>query len=97
MKYLASPEAGLVMALEGQQTSALKAIWDDPKVKADPMLPIFRQQLDAAEPMPTGPEMLAVWTPATTAMGEVMIGTIKPQAALDKAQAAVVTALGGSK
>jgi arabinogalactan oligomer/maltooligosaccharide transport system substrate-binding protein len=93
MKYLASPEVGLVMALEGQQTSALLDVWKDPKVKADPLLPVFRQQLDAAEPMPNGPEMLAVWTPATTAMGEVIIGTTAPKAALDKAQASVEQAL----
>jgi arabinogalactan oligomer / maltooligosaccharide transport system substrate-binding protein len=97
MKYMASPEAGVVMALEGQQTSALKVVWDDPKVKADPLLPVFRAQIDAAVPMPNGPEMLSVWTPATTAMGEVILGTTSPKAALDKAQAAVEEALAMTK
>jgi arabinogalactan oligomer/maltooligosaccharide transport system substrate-binding protein len=94
MKYLASPEVGVVLALEGQQTSALKVVWDDPTVKADPMLPVFRQQLDSAEPMPNGPEMLAVWTPATTAMSKVILGSTAPKKALDDAQAQISQSLG---
>jgi arabinogalactan oligomer / maltooligosaccharide transport system substrate-binding protein len=93
MRHVASHEAALVLALEGQQTSALKSVWDDPRVQADPMLPVFRQQLESAEPMPNGPEMLAVWTPATTAMSKVILGSTAPKAALDQAQAEILQAL----
>jgi len=88
-KYLTDVEAGKVLALEGRQSPANKAVYQDAKVAADPVLKAFRQQVEVAVPMPNVPEMTMVWTPATTAMNSIMKKTATPKAALDEAQKAV--------
>ncbi|HEX6201463.1 MAG TPA: extracellular solute-binding protein [Thermoanaerobaculia bacterium] len=82
--------AARVMALEGRQTPANAAVYADPKVKADPVLAVFRQQVETAVPMPNRPEMTMVWSPATTAMNVVVQGRAKPRAALVDAQKEVL-------
>jgi arabinogalactan oligomer / maltooligosaccharide transport system substrate-binding protein len=89
-KYLTDVPAGRVMALEGRQTPANKAVYADPQVAADPILKAFRQQVDVAVPMPNLPEMSMVWSPATTAMGTVVKKTAAPKGAMDQAQKEVV-------
>ena len=84
-KYLTDVGAGKVMALEGRQTPANKAIFSDPKVAADPVLAAFRKQVEVAVPMPNVPEMTMVWSPATTAMNVITKGAA-PKAAMDIAQ-----------
>jgi arabinogalactan oligomer/maltooligosaccharide transport system substrate-binding protein len=85
-KYLTDVAAGKVMALEGRQTPANKAVYSDPKVAADTVLAAFRKQVEVAIPMPNVPEMTMVWSPATTAMNTITKGTATPKAAMDAAQ-----------
>jgi arabinogalactan oligomer/maltooligosaccharide transport system substrate-binding protein len=87
-RYLTSVEAGRVMALEGGQTPANKAVYDIPEVADDPRLSAFRTQLQAAVPMPNLPEMSLAWSPLTTAMNGILKGNA-PAAALADAQAQV--------
>jgi arabinogalactan oligomer/maltooligosaccharide transport system substrate-binding protein len=85
-KYLSDVPAGKVLALEGRQTPANKAVYSDPKVASDPVLAAFRKQVEVAIPMPNVPEMTMVWSPATTAMNTITKGTATPKAAMDAAQ-----------
>lgn len=86
-KYLTGKDAGRTMALYGRQSPAAKAVYDDPKVAADPVLKVFRQQVEVAVPMPNLPEMTMAWSPATTALASITKGSVTPKAGLDKAQA----------
>ena len=90
IQYLTDVPAGKVLALEGRQTPANKAVYSDPKVAADPILKAFRQQVDTAVPMPNLPEMTMVWSPATTAMNTIVKKTATPKQALDRAQQEVL-------
>lgn len=89
VKYVTDAEAGKVMALEGRQTPAVKAVYDDAAVKADPVLAAFRRQVEVAVPMPNLPEMTMMWSPATTALNKVNAGA-SPKEALAVAQQAVL-------
>jgi arabinogalactan oligomer/maltooligosaccharide transport system substrate-binding protein len=89
-RYLTDVPAGKVMALEGRQTPANKAVYADPAVAADPVLKAFRAQVDHAVPMPNLPEMTMMWSPATTAMNTVVKRAATPKAALDAAQKELV-------
>lgn len=86
VKYLTDLPQAKILALEGRQTPSSKAVYDDPKVKADPILAAFRRQVDAAVPMPNVPEMTMVWSPATTAMNTIVKKSSTPKAAMDFAQ-----------
>ena len=88
--YLTSLEAVRVLALEGRQTPANAAVYEDPAVARDEVLQAFRRQVEVAIPMPNVPEMTMVWSPATTAMNVIVKKTASPQAALANAQAEVV-------
>ncbi len=90
VKYLTDVGPATTMALEGRQTPSNKAVYDNPKVKADPVLAAFHAQVQVAVPMPNLPEMTMVWSPATIMMASVAKRTIQPKPALDKAQAEVV-------
>jgi arabinogalactan oligomer/maltooligosaccharide transport system substrate-binding protein len=84
-KYLTDVPAARRMALEGRQTPANKAVYDDPEVANDPVLSAFRAQVEDAVPMPNLAEMSITWSPVTTAMNAILKGT-SPQAALTEAQ-----------
>ena len=88
VKYVTSTEAGKVMALEGRQSPAAKAVYDDAKVAADPVLSAFRKQVEVAVPMPNVAEMTMMWSPATTALNKVNAGN-SPKEAMDVAQKAL--------
>jgi len=88
VKYATSVEPAKVMALEGRQSPAVKAVYDDPKVAADPVLSAFRKQVEVAVPMPNVAEMTMMWSPATTALNKVNSGN-SPKEALDVAQKAL--------
>ncbi len=90
VKYVTDTPQAKVLALEGRQTPANKAVYDDPQVAADPILKAFRQQVDVAVPMPNLPEMTMVWSPATTAMNVITKKAATPKAAMEQAQAAVL-------
>lgn len=89
VRYLTDLEAGKVMALEGRQSPALSAVYDDPRVKADWVLAAFRKQVEVAVPMPNLPEMTMMWSPATTALNKINAGSTSPRDALGTAQKAV--------
>jgi len=88
VKYVTSVEPAKVMALEGRQSPAVKAVYDDPKVAADPVLSAFRKQVEVAVPMPNVAEMTMMWSPATTALNKVNAGN-SPKEAMDVAQKAL--------
>jgi arabinogalactan oligomer/maltooligosaccharide transport system substrate-binding protein len=85
-EYLVSPEAALVLALEGGQLPTNKAVYADPRVMKNPTLQGFRKQLDTAVPMPNYAEMTLMWSPVTTAMNKIVKGSATPEAALKEAQ-----------
>jgi arabinogalactan oligomer/maltooligosaccharide transport system substrate-binding protein len=89
IKYATDLPSAKIMALEGRQTPANKAVYSDPKVAADPVLEAFRKQVDNAVPMPNLPEMTMVWSPATTAMNTITKQAATPKAAMDIAQKSV--------
>jgi arabinogalactan oligomer/maltooligosaccharide transport system substrate-binding protein len=84
-KFLASEEAGLILALEGRQLHTNAAIYKDKRVAGDVVLKAFHDQLSSAEPMPNQAEMTMVWSPATTAMNKIVKGASTPEAALKEA------------
>jgi arabinogalactan oligomer/maltooligosaccharide transport system substrate-binding protein len=89
VRFLASKEAGLILALEGRQLHTNAAVYRDPRVSRDTVLKAFHDQLASAEPMPNRAEMTMVWSPATTAMNKVVKGNSTPEAALQEAGATV--------
>ncbi len=97
VRYLTDVEAGRIMALEGRQSPAVKAVYDDPKVATDVVLAAFRKQVEVALPMPNLPEMTMVWSPATTALNKINRGSATPKEALDAAQVAVEKDVAGLK
>lgn len=88
-EYLVSPEAAVVLALEGGQLPTNKAVYTDPRVMKNPTLQGFRKQLDTAVPMPNYAEMTLMWSPVTTAMNKIVKGSATPEAALKEAQETV--------
>jgi arabinogalactan oligomer/maltooligosaccharide transport system substrate-binding protein len=89
VKFLTSAEAGKVLALEGRQSPANQAVYQDAAVAKDPILQAFKAQVEVAIPMPNVPEMTMVWSPATIAIASIAKNApIGPS--LQKAQAAVV-------
>lgn len=92
-RYLSGSEAGLILALEGRQLHSAKAIYEDRRVGADPVLRAFYDQRANAEPMPNRAEMTMVWSPVTTAMNKIVRGAASPEAALKEAHDAIQTAI----
>lgn len=88
-KFLASEEAGLVLALEGRQLHTNAAIYKDTRVSGDTVLKAFHDQLSSAEPMPNRAEMTLMWSPATTAMNKIVKGSATPEAAIKEASGAI--------
>jgi arabinogalactan oligomer/maltooligosaccharide transport system substrate-binding protein len=95
-KFLASEEAGLILALEGRQLHTNAAIYKDKRVTGDVVLNAFHEQLSSAEAMPNRAEMTMVWSPVTTAMNKIVKGNATPEAALKEATGTIrdsITAL----
>lgn len=90
LTYLTDLPAATTMALEGRQTPANRAVYDDPRVAGDPELALFRKQVEVGIPMPNRPEMTMVWSPATTAMNVITHGRATPKEAMATAQEEVV-------
>ncbi len=92
-RYLASTDAAITRAVDGRQSVANLAAYEDPRVGLDPNLAAFRAQLDTAVPMPNRPEMTATWEPMARSLRRVMRGALTPEAAARAAQQeyAVVT------
>lgn len=89
IKYLTDTEAAKTMALKGRQTPANKAAYDDAAVAGDPVLKVFRAQVENSVSMPNIPEMSMMWSPATIAMGSIIKKTVTPKQALETAQTAL--------
>ena len=83
-------KAATIMAVEGRQTPANKLVYNDPQVGNDPVLKVFRQQVETAVPMPNLAEMSMMWTPASSAMAAIVQKSATVKAALDQAQKEVV-------
>jgi arabinogalactan oligomer/maltooligosaccharide transport system substrate-binding protein len=92
-KYLTDVGATKILALEGSQSPANKAVYNDPQVAGNTVLKAFRAQVDNAVPMPNVPEMTLMWSPVTTAMNAIVQKASSPKAALDKAQADIVAGI----
>jgi arabinogalactan oligomer/maltooligosaccharide transport system substrate-binding protein len=86
VKYVTDVEAAKVMAVEGRQTPANKLVYGDPQVGNDPILKVFRQQVETAVPMPNLAEMSMMWTPASSAMAAIVQKSATVKAALDQAE-----------
>jgi arabinogalactan oligomer/maltooligosaccharide transport system substrate-binding protein len=86
VKYVTDAPQAKVLALEGRQTPANKDVYADAKVGADPIIKVFRQQVEVAVPMPNLAEMSMMWSPATSAMTAIVQKSSSPKAALDQAQ-----------
>ena len=97
MTYLTGVAAGKIMAKEGRQTPARKAVYQDPAIGKDPILSVFKAQLERSIPTPNTPAMCMVWTPATTMMNKVINGKMAPEAAAAPAQADVVELVKGAR
>jgi arabinogalactan oligomer/maltooligosaccharide transport system substrate-binding protein len=93
VKYLTDTPSAKILALQGRQTPANKAVYADAQVKADPILAAFRSQVESGIPMPNVPEMTLVWSPVTTAMNSIVKKSATPKAAMDAAQKEVVEAV----
>jgi maltose-binding protein MalE len=78
MDALTGDVAAIERARMARQVVANKAAWDDPKIAADPVLRVFRDQVMRAVPMPKNAGMRSVWTPYRAALGEVIAGRREP-------------------
>jgi len=85
-KYLISPEAALVLALEGGFLPTNRSVYDNPDVLKNPAIVAYRKQLETAVPMPNYAEMTLMWSPVTTAMNKIVKGSATPEVALKEAQ-----------
>jgi len=94
MQYLISEEAMYIMAKEGKQPVANKAVYARKDIAADKYLPKFKEQIKFSKPMPSIPQMTAVWSPASTAINAAVNGG-SPKEELNKAQDKVIEALKG--
>jgi arabinogalactan oligomer/maltooligosaccharide transport system substrate-binding protein len=92
-RHLVSPGAALVLALEGRQLPTNKSVYADPRVMKDAVIAGFRQQLDTAVPMPNLAEMTLMWSPMTTAMNKMVMGSATPEVALAEAQATLAASI----
>lgn len=97
MKHLTSVEAGRIMAKAGRQTVARKAVYDDAEIAKDPVLSVFRAQLQESVPTPNTPAMRMVWSPATTAMNKIINGKADPAETMKAAQAEVQKLVKGAR
>jgi len=94
MTWLTDIESARIRLTVGKQTVANAAAYQG---VSDPMLQVFRAQLDQTVPMPNTPQMLMVWQPATTALNKVVNGGGDPAAALKQAQTEIEQAFKSSR
>lgn len=80
-RYLAGRDSALLRATIGHQIVANRLAWEDPRLKDDPFITAFRDQLHAAIPTSNRPEMRNVWEPAVLALKKVLRGESTPEQA----------------
>ncbi len=86
IEQLTRDAAARVRILEGFQPVANIQLYDDPAVRADPVMGVFRGQLKYAVPMRNTPEMRMVWVPMNHALVNAVTGRATPEQALTEAQ-----------
>ena len=86
MRDLAGPDGATIRALRGRQPVTAREAYDDPRIAGDPALAAFRDQLGRAVPMPSDPEMRALWEPAAFALRSTLRGDLDPVTALAQAE-----------
>ncbi len=79
--WMIGEEAARVRAEQGKQLVATVAV-----EVADPVRAAFRQQLDAAVPMPTRAEMARTWEPLARSLRRLVRGAVGPEEAAREAQ-----------
>ncbi|MCK6527325.1 extracellular solute-binding protein, partial [Myxococcota bacterium] len=84
--FLASGPGARIRAVRGGQTVAARAVLEDPGLGKDPVAAVFARQAALAVPMPSRPEMDAVWEPANQALRKLLRGDLEPEAAARFAQ-----------
>jgi arabinogalactan oligomer/maltooligosaccharide transport system substrate-binding protein len=89
LRHLTSVESGITMALMGRQLPARKGVYKDPRVKKDPTLLHFYNQMKKGIPMENIPEMTVAWTPIAVNMNLIMKGLETPASGLAKAEATI--------
>ena len=94
MVYLTGDESAAIRMKIGKQTVANRSAYEH---VSDPIIEVFRKQLDQSVPMPNTPQMLMVWSPATTALNKVVTGGVDPAKALKQAQAEILDAIKSSR
>jgi len=97
MDALTSDLAAAERAKRAGQVVPNIAVYDDPQIAADPILSVFRAQLEQSVPMPITPAMRMVWTPYETALGEVIAGRVDPGAQLLKTEREIAGYVAGSR
>lgn len=85
-QWLVGAEPAIERAVLGRQSVATLAAYEDPRIRADPILAAFRDQLDSATPLPNRPEMAATWEPMARALRRVTRGALLPADAVRTAQ-----------
>jgi arabinogalactan oligomer/maltooligosaccharide transport system substrate-binding protein len=88
-RYLTDLPAARTLALEAKMIPAHHAVYQDPQLSGNWVIQGFRRQLDTAIPMPNHPALSRMWGPLARALEDVVEKRDSPQAALDRAQAAV--------
>ncbi len=91
--FLTGADGARIRAIEGRQTVAARAVWDDPRVKDDPILGAFYRQLPDTIATPSVPAMALIWEPVQNALRKVLRGAATPAAALHDAQARIMASI----
>lgn len=97
IKYFTSTEVQKTVALANKTIPANTAALADPEVAALPSLAGFGASANLGIPMANTPFAGAQWGPIGDASAAIWTGAQEPQAALDAAQEAAITAVDGMK
>lgn len=80
VKFLTNPEQQTIFSIATNDLPTAVAAFDNATVQANPIIVLYQEQANFAQPMPTRPEMGAVWNPITAAM-EVVYNRANPTTA----------------
>ena len=83
--HLTSLESATIRALEADQIVPNEQAWENPTLKADPVLNAFKMQLNNSVPTPNIPNMTSVWEPMARAIRRVHRGSMTGEQALKQA------------
>jgi arabinogalactan oligomer/maltooligosaccharide transport system substrate-binding protein len=74
IKYFTSGAMGRYMGIIGKHTPANRGAYQYPAIANEEISKVFRRAADLAVPMPNNPEMALTWSPATSALNDVLGG-----------------------